>query len=142
MVDTKKLRKMARFIERNVPAKNFDLSVTYECKARTPKGITKALKNHTCGTVGCVMGYAPIVFPDKVKYDYPYASAAFVELMSKTSGVAGFNLVAQELFDLEWIDAHDLFTGDRTKSEQVKHMRDFCTRVEKQEKYKDTWRGS
>jgi len=54
------------FIQKDVPAKHFDL----EMLAMSPKGIKGMFAlEPECGTVGCVAGWCPVVFPEDWKYE-------------------------------------------------------------------------
>lgn len=136
MVDTKKLRKMARYIERHVPAKNFDLSVIWNCRAKTAKGITSSLKNHTCGTVGCVMGYTPIAFPQEACYaNFTNVSGySYVVLTSTDRSTRTIEDLAVKMFGVNNSQASYLFYGDRTKTQQVRLMREFCKKCDEKAK--------
>lgn len=137
MVNTKKLRKMARFIERNVPAKNFDMSVVFRTKAKTPKGILNALTNHTCGSVGCVMGYTPLVFPGEAQYGLAYPddpACNFPTLMDKDGKPISFHKLAMRMFGISETQAFSLFGNYNNKTQQVRMMREFCKKYDEKAK--------
>ncbi len=97
-VNYENLEKAAAFVEKLNP-KHFDLS---DVVAQWDKG-------HTCGTVCCVVGYAPKIFPDRCKYA-PYDSDSALLLDGQA---VYWDDIAKEIFGLADDEITELLTpGD------------------------------
>jgi hypothetical protein len=59
---TGRLYKLAKFLD-NLPEENFDFGVVIDIMGDPTKDI------HSCGTVGCAIGWTPRVFPKLVEYN-------------------------------------------------------------------------
>lgn len=65
-VGKQRLLKLANFLE-NLPASQFNLDVIVEAESLNKVPSKTTVKQKTCGTAGCGIGYCPVVFRD-VKY--------------------------------------------------------------------------
>lgn len=61
-----RLLKLANFLE-SIPPQQFNLSVIVEAEVLDKVPSKKTIKQKTCGTAGCAIGYCPVVFRG-VKY--------------------------------------------------------------------------
>lgn len=62
-----RLLKLANFLE-SIPPQQFNLSVIVEAEVLDKVPSKKTIKQKTCGTAGCAIGYCPVVFRN-VKYE-------------------------------------------------------------------------
>jgi len=91
----RRLLKLCEFLEQ-LPRKRFDFSVV--------------AKEHSCGTVGCAIGWTPAVFPRLVKW-LPAKKGKEIDVML-TGGRRGhfYTTVAKSLFGINHYQAEGLFT--------------------------------
>jgi len=131
-MNKKRLLKLADFLD-ELPRKLFDFgTVAYAEKGLTPKQALKA--GPKCGTVGCAMGWAPVVFPRLLKYvketdidptdQFADPTQIFIELRDKSAILDewtqhDYSTIASEIFDIPNDDANALFTPDYTSFNSV-----------------------
>lgn len=61
----RRMLRLAKFLD-GLPPKKFDLRIIVDGTTKAP---CKAdIQNEACGTVGCAMGWSPIVFPTMLEY--------------------------------------------------------------------------
>lgn len=120
-MDAEKLLKMADFMETLPPAR-FDFQAVAHCDMSTPCAMGAAVKraaaNPTdCGTIGCVVGHTPQVFPELVEYVLSDVSNGlkWLEVRMKDGTCPypesrRYVAIAAVLFDITPRDAFRLFT--------------------------------
>lgn len=101
----KRMQKLIDFL-RQMRRKKFDFSLV-------------AAKKPSCTTVGCAMGWTPVVFPGLVKFtdsDYEPSTIEdknklFLDVATRgQDSVSGYRSVAEKLFGLTSYEAEALFT--------------------------------
>jgi len=126
-MNKKRLLKLADFLE-ELPRKLFDFgTIAHAEKGLTPKQALKA--GPKCGTVGCAMGWAPVVFPRLLKYTkvnevHPdeiwntedlkqlYIELRDPSLIKSAYDRNSYTIIASIVFDISQDEALALFTPD------------------------------
>lgn len=99
------LAKLAAYLERKVPQKNFDMAV-YRGIKRKGKIEPELFKGEDdCGTVGCVLGWAPLVkglAPIPTEYDRDDSALRFADYCERVFVVRPHSFVWGWLFASKW----------------------------------------
>lgn len=135
----RRLRKLADWLEKNVPEENFNLEIVLDSKLQrlTAREIKYRLSHHTCGSTACAIGYTPLVFPKLVKYgryrDY------YSDLLPVYKNTGSYIEIAVKLFYIRLETVYHLFSPngihgqfgkDESLAGTVTRIRDFCNRQE------------
>ena len=67
-VERKRAIRFANFIKTKVPKKNFDINNICKVNPLDENNPYKQLKEHQCGSVGCLIGWLPVYSPAVFKY--------------------------------------------------------------------------
>ena len=118
---------MAEFLEA-LPPKKFNLKIFIEAQNKiTPD---KGLKEPTCGTTACMLGYIPCVFPRNFVYNKDTVFGEYIEVDPREPGgehiddFLGFD--QDNYFLLNYVTMHDYYPKTKRGPKSVaKRIRDM-----------------
>ena len=93
MIRADRLEKLAAFLD-TLPKEKFDFDTVWE--------------SGDCGSVGCAIGWTPVVFPDLVRRLHPHSRYFYAGKYGKTE--RDYDELAMWLFSMPAVDSHALFT--------------------------------